>query len=233
MRKQEGKCRFKPAPENTIEVNTKFPDVDLKEVDESSQKQMEKDFCEIVADAADEEPEACEATLRAGSVVVSAVLDLEERIGIMEGEKEGQNVDLVQEMDSLKVAVKNDLGKSSVKKQILTKAKNNKGMQEAAQGEITMTDVEAEMTAESATKAPTEAPEASSGDGSGDGTSEESSGNGADDGSSAAGNGADDDTPVASPIDGADDGDSQTPVNLSMQLSPVMFLQVLAVWWLW
>merc|ERR1712159_894168 len=137
-----------------------------------------------------------------------------------EGEKEGQNVDLVQEMDSLKVAVKNDLDKSSVKKQILTKAKNNKGMQEAAQGEITMTDVEAEMTAESATKAPTEAPEASSGDGSGDGTSEESSGNGADDGSSAAGN-------------GADDENSQTPVNLSMQLSPVMFLQVLGVWWLW
>merc|ERR1711904_161806 len=79
-------------------------------------------------------------------------------MGIMEGEKEGQNVDLVQEMDSLKVAVKKDLGKSSVKNKILTKAKSNKGMQEAAQGEITMTDVEAEMTAESATKAPTEAP---------------------------------------------------------------------------
>merc|ERR1712193_27713 len=104
--------------------------------------------------------------------------------------------DLVQEMDSLKVAVKKDLGKSSVKNKILTKAKSNKGMQEAAQGEITMTDVEAEMTAESATKAPTEAPtmaptEGPSGDGSGDGTSTFST-----------------TTPAGSPDNGADDGDS-------------------------
>merc|ERR1711904_755553 len=90
---------------------------------------------------------------------------------------------------------------------ILTKAKSNKGMQEAAQGEITMTDVEAEMTAESATKAPTEAPtmaptEGPSGDGSGDGTST----------ASPDGNGVDDDgtstflstTPAGSP----DNGDS-------------------------
>merc|ERR1712118_8394 len=41
---------------------------------------------------------------------------------------------------------------------ILTKAKNNKGVKEAAQGEITLTAIEAEMTTQSATKAPTEAP---------------------------------------------------------------------------
>merc|ERR1712025_161180 len=60
--------------------------------------------------------------------------------------------------DSLKVAVQKDVSKSSGQKKILTKAKNNKGVKEAAQGEITLTAVEAEMTTQSATKAPTEAP---------------------------------------------------------------------------
>merc|ERR1711904_225073 len=48
--------------------------------------------------------------------------------------------------------------KSSVQNKILTKAKNNEGVKEAARGEITLTAVEAEMTTQSATKAPTEAP---------------------------------------------------------------------------
>lgn len=246
MRKQEGKCRFKPAPENTIEVNTTFPDVNLTEMDLDAQEQLMADVQEIVADTANEEPEAVEVTLSAkpgevnrlrlrrlseGGVIVSAVLDLEERIGIMEGEQEGQDVDLVQEMDSLKAAVKNDLGKSSVKNEILTKAKNNEGMQAAASGEITMTDLEAEMTAESATKAPTEAPEESSGDGDGTSTdeTEDSSGNGVDDGSYTFLS----TTPAASADNGGDDSDAPSQsvdaaVNMNA-FSGVLFGSVVVV----
>merc|ERR1712118_596541 len=106
----------------------------------------------------------------------------------MEGEQEeaGGNVDLVKEMDSLKVAVKKDVSKSSVQKKILTKAKNNKGVKEAAQGEITLTAVEAEMTAQSATKAPTEAPTMPP-------SAQKLAGSGADDATSTD-SGADDDT---------------------------------------
>lgn len=174
MRKQEGKCKYKPAPENTIEVETTIEGVTLKEMDNVTQEELKKDIQETICEAAKEEPEACVVTLSAGSVVVSAVIDLEERIGIMEGEKEGKNVNLEEEMEVVKGAVKKDLRKSDVKNEILTKAKNNKGVQAASQGEITITSVEAEMTAPAATKAPdsTTTPKASSGDGAADGTSD-------------------------------------------------------------
>jgi len=161
MRQQEGKCHYKPAPENTVEVNTTIKGVNLNEMDETSKEELKKDIQETVAEAADEEPEAVNVTLTAGSVIVTAVVDLEERIGIMEGEKEGQNVNLVEEMKAVKSAVQQDVAKDEVKNNILTKAKNNEGVKNAATGEITMTDVEATMTAEAATKSPTEAPVAS------------------------------------------------------------------------
>jgi hypothetical protein len=158
MRQQEGKCYFKPAPENTVEINTTLKGVNLAEMDQQSQANLEKEIQDTVAEAADEEPEAVNVTLTAGSVIISAVIDLEERIGIMEGEKEGQDVNLVKEMESLKGAVQKDLGKSDVKKEILTKAKNIEGVQQAAGGEITITDIETSLTASAATKAPTQAP---------------------------------------------------------------------------
>merc|ERR1711871_1649057 len=102
MRQQEGKCHYKPAPENTVEINTTIKGVNLNEMDEVSKEELKKDIQETVAKAADEEPEAVNVTLTAGSVTVTAVLDLEERIGIMEGEKEGQDVDLVEEMKAVK-----------------------------------------------------------------------------------------------------------------------------------
>jgi len=158
MRKQEGKCHFKPAPENTIEVNTTIKNVKLKEMDEPSKEELKESVQETIADAANEEPEAVTVILSEGSVIVSAVLDLEERIGIMEGEKEGENVNLVTEMESLKDAVQKDLEKDSVKTSILTSAQNNEGVKQASEGEITITDMEASATAPAATKAPTEAP---------------------------------------------------------------------------
>ena len=161
MRQQEGKCRYKPAPENTVEVNTTIKGVNLNEMDEASKEELKKDVQETVAKAADEEPEAVNVTLAAGSVIVTAIVDLEERIGIMEGEKEGQNVNLVEEMKAVKSAVQQDVAKGEVKNDILTKAKNNEGVKNAAAGEITITDVEATMTAPAATKAPTEAPDPS------------------------------------------------------------------------
>merc|ERR1712118_635931 len=101
----------------------------------------------IAEKATDGDQTAVVVGTECGSIKVKATLDLEERIGIMEGEKEGQDVDLVKEMESLKGEVQKDLGKSNVKNEILTKAKNNKGLQEATSGEISITDVEAEVTA--------------------------------------------------------------------------------------
>jgi len=182
MRHQEGKCKYKPAPENTVEVETKLGGVCLKDLDGPTEDQVKKDTGDALLEAAEleDDPDAVEVSLEddcvgarrllsqmdarrklsKSGVIVKGVLDLEEKIGIMEGEQEeaGGNVDLVKEMDSLKVAVQKDVSKSSVQKKILTKAKNNKGVKEAAQGEITLTAVEAEMTTQSATKAPTEAP---------------------------------------------------------------------------
>merc|ERR1712149_172069 len=124
---------------------------------EAAELQDDPDAVEMSLEDA---PVGTRRKLSQSGVLVKGVLDLEEKIGIMEGEKEeaGGNVDLVKEMDSLKVAVQKDVSKSSVQNKILTKAKNNKGVQEAAQGEITLTAMEAEMTTQSATKAPTEAP---------------------------------------------------------------------------
>merc|ERR1719327_1343428 len=116
---------------------------------EAAELQDDPDAAEMSLEDA---PVGTRRKLSQSGVLVKGVLDLEEKIGIMEGEKEeaGGNVDLVKEMDSLKVAVQKDVSKPSVQKKILTKAKKNKGLQEAAQGEITLTAIEAEMTSESA-----------------------------------------------------------------------------------
>merc|ERR1712025_1047383 len=124
--------------------------------------------------------------------------------------------------DSLKVAVQQDVSKSSVQKKILTKAKNNKGVQEAAQGEITLTAVEAEMSAQSATKAPTEAPTMppSAEKLAGSDTSTASPDDGADDDTFAADSGADDDTSTGlSPTPAPDADDSGDTVDAVVSIN--------------
>jgi len=161
MHQQEGKCYFKPAPENTVELKTTIKGVNCAVLDEEAKDILKHSVQETIAEAADEEPEAVNVTLACGSVIVSAVIDLEERIGIMEGEKQSQDVpvNLVEEMESLKGAVQEDLGKSDVKKEVLTKALDIEGVQQAAEGAITITDVQTAVSAPAATKAPpTQAP---------------------------------------------------------------------------
>merc|ERR1711871_720445 len=168
-------------------------------------------------------------------VLVKGVLDLEEKIGIMEGEKEEARgkVDLVKEMDSIKVAVQKDVSKGSVQNKILTKAKNNKGVQEAAQGEITLTALEAEMTTQSATKAPTEAPtmppsaEKLAGSDTSTASPDASSDSGADDDTSTGLS----TTPAASPDNGSENVES-APVDAVVTInafSGVLFGTVVAV----
>merc|ERR1712159_568195 len=63
MRKQEGKCHFKPAPENTIEVTTEIKGPDLTKMDQESKDDFKEGVQEITAEAAGEEKEAVEVTL--------------------------------------------------------------------------------------------------------------------------------------------------------------------------
>merc|ERR1712118_556375 len=124
---------------------------------------------------------------------------------------------------------------------ILTKAKNNKGVKEAAQGEITLTAVEAEMTTQSATKAPTEAPimPPSAEKLAGSDTSTASPDASSD-------SGADDDTSTGLSPTPAPDADDDTSTGLSrhlhqilmqmlsMRLSALMLFQgcFMGLWWL-
>jgi len=114
-----------------------------------------------IADKAAVDETAVNVTLTAGSVKVSAVIDLEERIGIMEGESEGQDLDLMHEMESLKDEVQNELETGDAKTEMLTVASSVEGVQLAAEGEITITDPETSSTASmtsTATKTPSELP---------------------------------------------------------------------------
>merc|ERR1711907_169849 len=100
-----------------------------------------------MGDKAGVDETAVNVTLTAGSVKVSAAIYLEERIGVMEGESEGQDLDLAQEMESLKNEVQKELETDDAKNEILTVASGVKGVQLAADGEITITDPEASVTA--------------------------------------------------------------------------------------
>merc|ERR1712224_190579 len=74
-------------------------------------------------------------------IKVKATLDLEERIGIMEAEKEGQDVDLVKEMEAVKGEVQKDLEIEGVN-----------------MDDITITDTKTGTNAAAATKAPSVEP---------------------------------------------------------------------------
>lgn len=90
-----------------------------------------------------------------GSIKVKATLDLEERIGIMEAEKEGQDIDLVKEMEAVKGEVQKDLEKEDVKKGILKEVATIEGVN---MDDITITDTKTGTNAAAATKAPSVEP---------------------------------------------------------------------------
>merc|ERR1712224_1190120 len=109
-------------------------------MDVESKEELRAALLTTIADKAGVDDSAVNITLTAGSVKVSAAIDLEERIGIMETEIEGQGLDLIQEMESLKDEVQSELRSGDVKEEILTVATSIEGVQQAAEGEITVTD---------------------------------------------------------------------------------------------
>merc|ERR1711988_1751023 len=86
----------------------------------------------------------------------------------MEAENEGQEVDLVKEMKAIKSEVQEEVGSAEAANEVLQAAVEVEGVKDAAQGEITISEPETEVTAEAATKAPevlTDAPSPSPGSG--------------------------------------------------------------------
>jgi len=148
MRQQEGKCHWKPAPENEVKVQVTIKNVDFNKMDSESKEELHDALQSTIADKAGVDETAVNITLAAGSVKVAAAIDLEEKIGIMEGESEGQGVDLLAEMNSLKAQVQNELETGDAQQEILTVASSVDGVQQAATGEIAVTDPEASATVE-------------------------------------------------------------------------------------
>jgi len=148
MRQQEGKCHWKPAPENEVKVQVTIKNVDFNKMDSESKEELHDALQSTIADKAGVDETAVNITLAAGSVKVAAAIDLEEKIGIMEGESEGQGVDLLAEMNSLKAQVQNELETGDAQQEILTVASSVEGVQQAATGEIAVTDPEASATVE-------------------------------------------------------------------------------------
>jgi len=129
-----------------VKVKVTIKNVNFRKLDAESKEELHAALQTTIADKAGVDESAVNVTLTAGSVKVSAVIDLEERIGIMEGESEGQNVDLVLEMESLKDEVQKELETGDVKQELLTVASSVEGVQVAAEGEITITDPETSVT---------------------------------------------------------------------------------------
>merc|ERR1719161_84591 len=122
MKHLEGKCRYKPAPENEVKVDMTLKNVDLNKMDEAGKEELRGTMQEKIAENADVDDDAVVVTLEQGSVKVSASIDLEERIGIMEAENEGAEIDLVKEMESIKDVVQEDMTKEDTTKELLTAA---------------------------------------------------------------------------------------------------------------
>jgi GR25 family glycosyltransferase involved in LPS biosynthesis len=166
FRLQEGKCKWKPAPENEVTVKTTIKGVDYNKCDAECKEELEAKITKTIAEQAtdgDETAVAVEtmaATRRLQQqnnkkgINVEAKIDLEEQIGIMEAENEGQEVDLISKMQAIKGEVEKGLETEDVKKEILKEATSVEGVKEAADGEITITDAETGTTAEAATVAP-------------------------------------------------------------------------------
>jgi len=148
MRQEEGKCHWKPAPENEVKVEVTIKNVDFNKMDSESKEELNDALQSTIADKAGVDETAVNITLSAGSVKVSAAIDLEEKIGIMEGESEGEDVDLLAEMNSLKDQVQNELKTGDTKQEILTVASTVEGVEQATTGELAVTDPETSVTAQ-------------------------------------------------------------------------------------
>jgi hypothetical protein len=171
MRMQEGKCRYKPAPENEVKVGMKLKNVnpcelngDAKEklkgavADQIAKKvEVESYDVNVTLSATKKEDEKClgrRLSEDAPGINVDATIDMEEQIGLMEAENEGKEVDLVSEMKAIKNEVQEDVGSAEAANEVLQAAVEVEGVKEAAAGEITISEPETEVTAEAATKAP-------------------------------------------------------------------------------
>jgi len=161
FRAQEGKCKWKPAPENEVTLETKVDGISKEKCEsmkknEAEMKKFEKGLQKKIAEkATDGDEDAVVMETECGSIKIKATLDLEERIGIMEAEKEGQDVDLVKEMEAIKGEVQKDLEKEDVKKDILKEAATIEGVN---MDDITITDTKTGTNAAAATKAPSVEP---------------------------------------------------------------------------
>merc|ERR1711937_1114222 len=148
FRALEGKCKWKPAPENEVTLETKVDGIPPEKCEsmkknEAEMKKFEKGLIKTIAEkATDGDETAVVVETECGSIKVKATLDLEERIGIMEAEKEGQDVDLVKE-------------KEDVKKGILKEVATIEGVN---MDDITITDTKTGTNAAAATKAPSVEP---------------------------------------------------------------------------
>merc|ERR1719453_631882 len=85
---------------------------------------------------------------------VDATIDMEEQMAAMEAENEGAEVDLVSEMTAIKNEVQAEVGSDAVANEVLAEAVEIEGVKDAAEGDITISEPETEVTAEAATKAP-------------------------------------------------------------------------------
>jgi hypothetical protein len=172
MRMQEGKCRYKPAPENEVKVGMKLNNVDpckmngetLEKVKGNVATQLAKKVeveaydVNVTLSATREEDQKCLGRrLSEGSpgIRVDAVIDMEEQIALMEAENEGKEVDLVKEMQAIKSEVQEEVGDAEAAHEVLQAAVEVEGFKDAAAGVITVSAPETGVTAEAATKAPT------------------------------------------------------------------------------
>jgi len=155
LRLQEGKdCRYKPAPENEVKVKMTLKNIKLSKMDKKSQEELTDKLASKIAEKADVDSTAVNVTLTEGSIKVDATIDMEEKIGIMEAENEGKEIDLVGEMKTLKSEVQAEVGSADTAQEVLKVASEVEGVKEAAEGEVTISEPETEVTAEAATKAP-------------------------------------------------------------------------------
>lgn len=156
MIKQEGKkCRWKPNPANEVKTSLTLKNVKLSKMNKKQQKALKTKLEDTIAKKVPCD-DCVNATLSEGSIKVDASIDMEEKFGIMEAESEaeGKPLNLVEEMQSLKSALSEEVGSGETSAEILTAATEVEGVKEAADGEITLDEAKTEVVAESVTQAP-------------------------------------------------------------------------------
>merc|ERR1712196_392852 len=152
FRMQEGKCKWKPDPANEVTIKTTVQGFDCTSQSETKIKAIEKKLAKTIADkAVGGDETAVVLKTSCGSIKVEATIDLEERIGIMEAENEGQNVNLVEEMKAIKDEVATDLEKDDMKKNIVQDVASLGGV---SASDLTVTETETGTNGVAATKAP-------------------------------------------------------------------------------